>query len=127
MFLRTTFLSLMTTATWGQLNVSVVAGVLSTIAGNGQMGDLGDGGPALEAQIEPSDFGFDSKGNVYIVSSLHQRVRRVRPDGIIEPYAGISHLDRCSIVSSVCDQGSGVSCSGPTGPVRQSVFADGGS
>jgi hypothetical protein len=26
MFLRTTFLSLMTTATWGQLNVSVVAG-----------------------------------------------------------------------------------------------------
>src|ERR1041385_2470737 len=44
------------------------AGLISTVAGNGQRGYSGDGGPALEAQLnEPYEVRFDSAGNLFFV------------------------------------------------------------
>jgi hypothetical protein len=41
-------------------------GIISTVAGNGQRGTNGDGGPAISAQIYPQALEVDSSGNVYI-------------------------------------------------------------
>jgi uncharacterized protein (TIGR03437 family) len=62
---------------------------LSTVAGNGQAGYSGDGGPATAAQLNrPTRVAFDTAGNIYISDMGNARVRRVRPDGVIETFAG---------------------------------------
>jgi hypothetical protein len=81
-------------------------GILSTVAGNGQYGDLGDGGPAVAAQLENGDFAFDAKGNIYVLDPIYQRVRRIRTDGTIEAYAGISTQNYCNS-PQVCDASTG--------------------
>ena len=53
-------------------------GVISTIAGTGQSGFAGDGGPATQAQInQPYGIVIDRAGNTYIADRLNKRVRRV--------------------------------------------------
>jgi sugar lactone lactonase YvrE len=64
-------------------------GVISTFAGNGTTGDLGDGGQATSASVEgPAGIAFDSSGNLYIVELSGERVRKVTPAGIITTVAG---------------------------------------
>lgn len=65
-------------------------GIISTIAGNGTSGFSGDGGPALNAQLNgPSGVCVDSLGNVYISDSYNQRIRKVnKSTGIITTIAG---------------------------------------
>ncbi len=59
-------------------------------AGNGTAGYGGDGGPATSAQLnEPRSVVVDASGNVYIADYGNQRIRRVRPDGVIETVAGL--------------------------------------
>ncbi|AXQ29222.1 hypothetical protein D0B54_11210 [Solimonas sp. K1W22B-7] len=63
-------------------------GIITTVAGTGERGRFGNGGPATEAQLDkPDDIAVDAAGNLYIAEALY-RVRRVRPDGIIEAVAG---------------------------------------
>ena len=65
------------------------AGTISTLAGNGERGFSGDGGPAVEARLnDPWDVTVDEDGNVYIADSYNHRVRRVDPSGIISTFAG---------------------------------------
>jgi sugar lactone lactonase YvrE len=65
-----------------------VAGIISTVAGNGIQGFSGDGGPATEAQLnQPRDVAFDSAGNLYIADTL--RVRKVTAQGVISTVAGL--------------------------------------
>ena len=65
------------------------AGVISTLAGNGNQGYSGDGGPAAAASLNsPWDVKTDAAGNVYIADSGNNRVRKVSPAGIITTYAG---------------------------------------
>jgi len=53
-------------------------GVISTIAGSGQSGFAGDGGPATQAQMnQPYGIVIDRAGNIYIADRLNKRVRRV--------------------------------------------------
>jgi streptogramin lyase len=53
-------------------------GQLTTIAGNGQRGYTGDGGPALEASLNmPHELRFDKEGNLYIVERDNHVVRKV--------------------------------------------------
>ena len=62
-------------------------GTITTVAGTGEPGYSGDGGPATEAQLEaPFSLAFDSAGNLYIgeVST----VRKVDADGLITTVAG---------------------------------------
>ncbi len=62
----------------------------TVFAGNGTAGFSGDGGPATAAQLsEPRSVVVDQLGNVYIADFGNQRIRRVRPDGVIETIAGL--------------------------------------
>ena len=62
---------------------------VETVAGNGTFLFRGDGGPGGGATLEaPSGIAVDSKGNVLFADRLHQRIRRVRGNGIIETVIG---------------------------------------
>jgi DNA-binding beta-propeller fold protein YncE len=51
---------------------------IKTIAGNGQRGYSGDGGPATEASLNmPHEIRFDTKGDLYIVERDNHTVRKV--------------------------------------------------
>ena len=60
------------------------------MAGNGEAGYSGDGGPALEAGLnEPYEIRFDLEGNVLFVERANHVVRRVdRQTGLISTLAG---------------------------------------
>jgi uncharacterized protein (TIGR03437 family) len=55
---------------------------MSTVAGNGIQGYLGDGGPATQAAFN-GQFGvaIDPRGNLYIADSQNQRIRKVAGAG----------------------------------------------
>ena len=62
---------------------------IHTIAGTGKPGHDGDGGPAVEAQLDlPVGLAVDKAGNVYIADHYSQRVRRVDTAGTIDTVAG---------------------------------------
>ena len=64
-------------------------GIMATVAGNGNSGYSGDGGPATSASISfPRGVAVGSDGNIYISDSGNNRIRRVNPDGIISTVAG---------------------------------------
>src|SRR5439155_996741 len=64
-------------------------GIISTIAGNGQKGFNGDGGPATSASLYyPSGVAVDPAGNVYIADAGNNRIRKVDTAGIINTIAG---------------------------------------
>lgn len=65
------------------------AGVVTTVAGTGTIGDYGDGGPALEAALsDPTGLAADSLGNLYVADAGSHRVRRIDPGGMIITVAG---------------------------------------
>jgi len=65
-------------------------GIISTLAGVGQaIGSLGDGGPAVNAQIiVPTGVAVDAYGDVYIADTGDSRVRVVVPGGTIYTVTG---------------------------------------
>ena len=64
-------------------------GVISTVAGGGARGYVGDGGPATSAQLNgPSDVALDTAGNLFIAEFYSNRVRKVTRDGLITTVAG---------------------------------------
>ena len=65
------------------------AGTITTIAGSGERGFSGDGGPASQAQLfAPFDVAADGLGNLYIVDSFNDRIRKVDATGTITTIAG---------------------------------------
>ena len=64
-------------------------GIITTIAGSGDWGFAGDGGPAVEARFDrPRGVAVDAAGNVYIADHGNHRIRRVDPSGTITTIAG---------------------------------------
>ena len=64
-------------------------GTLTLVAGNSRAGFSGDGGPAVNAQLNtPQGLALDAAGNLYIADSQNNRVRIVTRDGIINTFAG---------------------------------------
>ena len=58
--------------------VDAKSGVISTVAGHGQPGFAGDGGPAKDAQFnQPHSLAFDAAGDLYICDILNHRVRKI--------------------------------------------------
>ena len=68
--------------------VDAVSGIITTVAGDGDFGDSGDGGPATAAGIrQPYGVAVDALGNLFI--SAGPEVRRVDAvTGIITTVAG---------------------------------------
>jgi sugar lactone lactonase YvrE len=63
-------------------------GIIGTFAGT-SAGLAGDGGPAVKAQLSlPSGITVAADGSVVICDAGNNRLRRVRPDGIIETIVG---------------------------------------
>jgi len=67
-------------------------GTITTIAGSGKMGPLGDGGPANAAGLYPTGVAVDGKGRVYISDNAHERVRKVAADGTVTTIAGTGRV-----------------------------------
>src|SRR6185295_5867493 len=64
-------------------------GTVTTVAGNGNAGFSGDGGPATAAALNvPVDLAVDGAGNLYIADSVNNRIRKVSPAGVITTVAG---------------------------------------
>src|SRR5947207_2608811 len=58
------------------------SGMLTRVAGNARGGYTGDGGPAIDAQLNaPSALTVDPMGNLYIADTNNNVIRMVTPDG----------------------------------------------
>src|SRR5260370_5640604 len=66
------------------------SGIITTVAGNGEGGYGGDGGPAARASLnEPYGIAIDRAGNIFFADRLNRRVRRVDAvSGTITTLAG---------------------------------------
>jgi sugar lactone lactonase YvrE len=60
--------------------IDAQTGMISTVAGNGQQGGAGDGGPAIRAQLaRPHGICVAADGAIFIGDTLNHRVRVVAP------------------------------------------------
>ena len=63
-------------------------GIITTVAGTGERGYSGDGGPAVEALLIASGVAVDRAGNLYIADTYNSRIRRVDSTGTITTVVG---------------------------------------
>ena len=65
------------------------SGHFVVVAGTGRQGYSGDGGPAVDAELNnPGGMAVGSDGSLYIADQGNNRVRRVSRDGVITTVAG---------------------------------------
>jgi uncharacterized protein (TIGR03437 family) len=65
-----------------EIRMVAPSGIISTIAGTGNDGYSGDGGPATAAEIDsPSDVKVDSHGNIYIADTGNAVIRKLTAPG----------------------------------------------
>lgn len=84
-------------------------GIIHTIAGNGQEGYEGDGGPALSAKLNtPQSLAVDAQGRIYIGDEHNDAIRVIELDGTIRSFIGSK----------------GPGYSGDGGPASQAQIAD---
>ena len=69
--------------------VDAATGIARTIAGNGQRGFSGDGGPATSALLsDPDHLTGDRKGTIWFIDWGNARIRRISPDGKVDTICG---------------------------------------
>ena len=119
--------------------VDTSSGIITTVAGTGEFGSSGDGGPATDANVSPTSVSLDASGSLYIIDS--GSVRKVDGEsGIITTLAGgwatavavdeagnlyisdsqnrrIRKVDASGIISTVA--GGGVAFPGDGGPATE--------
>jgi len=65
------------------------SGLITTIAGTGTAGYMGDGGQATAAELNlPTGLAIDTSGNLYIADQSNYRIRKINTSGIITTIAG---------------------------------------
>jgi uncharacterized protein (TIGR03437 family) len=70
------------------------SGIVTRIAGTSRPGYSGDGGPAVNAQLNtPGYLALDGLGNLFVADYENTRVRRISPQGIITTIAGNGQVD----------------------------------
>ncbi len=76
--------TLMAASAFGQ-----APGTITTVAGNGTLGNSGDGGLATKAQLGAAHgVAVDKAGNIYIADAIFNVIRKVDAKGIISTFAG---------------------------------------
>ena len=78
-------------ADWSNARIRKVdgTGTITTIAGTGELGFGGDGGPAIQARLSlPYSVAVDGAGNLYIADQYNNRIRRVDSTGTLTTIAG---------------------------------------
>lgn len=70
--------------------VDAESGTITTIAGTGEVGFGGDGGPAVEAKFnQPHSIALDGRGGLYVADIINHRIRRIDLEsGKIETVCG---------------------------------------
>ncbi len=64
-------------------------GIITTVCGDGTAGFSGDGGPAINAEVNlPAKMVFDSSGDLLFVDYQNHRIRKIDQDGTITTVAG---------------------------------------
>jgi len=76
--------------------VDAGTGIITTVAGTGESGYGGDGGPGIQAQLrEPNDCFLDGKGGLLVADVQDQRIRRLDlKTGVITTFAGNGEKQR---------------------------------
>ncbi|KPJ63588.1 hypothetical protein AMK68_03620, partial [candidate division KD3-62 bacterium DG_56] len=83
---------------WGDDRVRMIeasgvadgSGIITTVAGTGEQGYSGDGGPATEATLyAPAGVAIGFDGSLYVADSYNNVIRRVDTSGVITTFAGI--------------------------------------
>lgn len=71
-------------------------GLITTIAGTGDQGYSGDGGPALSAQLNyPESLAIDGAGRIYVGDEHNYRIRTIDLDGTIDTFLGTGIATDC--------------------------------
>jgi sugar lactone lactonase YvrE len=74
---------------WRFNGTNLPNGIVTTVAGGGNFGHAGDGGPATSASLNfPSGVAVDASGNLYVADANNNRVRKVDQNGVITTVAG---------------------------------------
>jgi trimeric autotransporter adhesin len=69
--------------------VDAATAEVTVVAGTGVRGFTGDGGPAIDAQLDgATDVALDAMGNLFIADTANDRIRKIDLDGIITTVAG---------------------------------------
>ena len=69
--------------------IDMGSGIITTIAGTGEVGTSGDGGPATQARLHrPMAVCMDARGNLFIADATNNRIRKIDSQGIISTVAG---------------------------------------
>jgi hypothetical protein len=117
---------------WGDRVVRVRAsGKTERFAGTGTTGFSGDGGPATAARLRFGASGFvglarTADGSVVFPDAWNNRVRRVRPDGVIETIAGIGPPVTGSSTCAFSGDGGPATKAGVCDPTDVLATPDGG-
>jgi len=69
--------------------INIATRMVTTIAGTGEAGYAGDGGPALSAQLNfPTDLACASNGDIYFADAHNHAIRKIDAAGTITTVAG---------------------------------------
>lgn len=78
--------------------LDLAGGTVETVAGTGEPGYAGDGGMAVDAQLdEPTGVTIDEDGTIFIAERGNHLIRVVHPDGTIGTFAGSHHVDEAGL------------------------------
>jgi trimeric autotransporter adhesin len=79
--------------TSGNCVYKMTGSTITLVAGNSRPGFAGDGGAAINAQLNaPQGVAVDKSGNIYISDTNNNRIRIVTPNGIINTFAGTGQV-----------------------------------
>jgi DNA-binding beta-propeller fold protein YncE len=67
------------------------AGVVTTLAGSGAIGNV-DGNGAAATFFHPAGVAVDANGNVYVADTDNNLVRKITPAGAVTSFAGSGYL-----------------------------------